>query len=108
MRRVLIIAAALAVAVAPAASLADPGHGKGGSKRHPHGIPPGQAKKYWSKGERLPPVYVSERRYYVTEPWRYDLGPAPYGYRYVLVDDRIYLAQTSTGLILDVISALLR
>ena len=105
MKRTLLAMAALAVAAAPAAALSDPGHGKG-HKGHPHGMPPGQAKKYWGKGERLPPVYITER-YYVSEPWRYDLRPAPYGYRYILVDDRIYLAQTSTGLILDVVNALL-
>ena len=104
MKRILMAAAAIAVLAAPAAALAD----KGGHKGHPHGMPPGQAKKYWGKGERLPSVYVTERRYYVTEPWRYDLRPAPYGYRYIIVDDRIYLAQTTTGLILDVISALTR
>jgi Ni/Co efflux regulator RcnB len=104
MKRMLMAAAAIAVLAAPAAALAD----KGGHKGHPHGMPPGQAKKYWGKGERLPPVYISERRYYVTEPWRYDLRPAPYGYRYIIVDDRIYLAQTTTGLILDVIDALTR
>jgi Ni/Co efflux regulator RcnB len=105
MKRMLMAAAAIAVLAAPAAALADKG---GGHKGHPHGMPPGQAKKYWGKGERLPPVYISERRYYVTEPWRYDLRPAPYGYRYIIVDDRIYLAQTTTGLILDVIDALTR
>ena len=108
MKRTLLAAAALALIAAPASTLADPGHGKSKAKGHPHGMPPGHAKKYWGKGERLPTVYVTERRYYVTEPWRYDLRPAPYGYRYILVDDRIYLAQTSTGLIAEVISALLR
>jgi len=108
MKRILMAAVAIAALAAPAATLADPGHGKGGKKAHPHSMPPGQAKKYWGKGEHLPTVYVTERRYYVTEPWRYDLRPAPYGYRYILVDDRIYLAQSTTGLILDVISALTR
>lgn len=107
MKTLLITAAtALAVAAAPAAGLAkEKGHGP--HKAHPHGMPPGQAKKVWSAGERLPATYISPR-YYVTEPWRYDLAPAPYGYRYVRVGDRIYLAQDETGLIRDVLTGLLR
>ena len=106
---VLTALAALAVAAAPAAHAGDKGHkGYKSHKGHPHGMPPGQAKKVWSQGERLPATYVQQSRYYVMEPWRYELAPAPYGYRYVRVGDQIYLAQTETGLIRDVVSALLR
>jgi hypothetical protein len=106
MKRLILAACALTLAGAPLSALADPGGGKGGPKGHPHGAPPGQMKKHWNKGERLPSVYITER-YYV-EPARYHLPPPPYGYRYVLVEDRIYVAQTTTGAILDVISALVR
>ena len=108
MKTLLITAAAaLAVAAAPAAGLAKNNKGHGPQKPHPHGMPPGQAKKVWSSGERLPATYFSPR-YYVTEPWRYDLAPAPYGYRYLRIGDRIYLAQDDTGLIRDVLTGLLR
>lgn len=115
----LIAAAALAVLAAPLAALADPppwaghGHGKAhdmppGLAKKPYGLPPGQAKKIWGQGERLPMAYVTERRYIVYAPYRYDLPPAPYGYRWVRVDDRFYLAQTETGLISQVIAGLIR
>jgi Ni/Co efflux regulator RcnB len=119
--RLILIAAAAAFAIAiPLAAQADPGHkGKGehwregpgwtppGLAKKPYGMPPGQAKKLWGRGEHLPRTYITER-YYVWEPWRYDLPPAPYGYRWIRVGDRFYLAQTETGLISQVISALLR
>ena len=118
MKLILIAAAAAFVLGAPLAAQADPGHGKGGNGRgdtvtppglakKPYGMPPGQAKKMWRQGERLPGVYITER-YYVVEPYRYHLPPAPYGYRWVRVDDDYYLAQTRTGLIAQVVSALLR
>ena len=122
MKAVIIgTAAAAALALSPAAAMAGDKHdgkhkGKGkhasyqnhdSGKGHPHGMPPGQAKKMWRQGERLPVTYITQR-YYVSEPARYRLAPAPYGYRYVRVDDQIYLAQTQTGLISSVVSALLQ
>ena len=115
MKRILIAATAAFVLAAPLAAQADPGHGKDkgdhgtppGLAKKPYGMPPGQAKKMWSRGERLPTVYITER-YYVVEPYRYHLPPAPYGYRWVRVDDQDYLAQTRTGLIAQGVSALLR
>jgi Ni/Co efflux regulator RcnB len=119
MRLVLIAAAAALALAAPLAAQADPGHGKGHGKgdqwreggppglaKKPYGMPPGQAKKMWRQGERLPPVYITQR-YYVAAPYRYQLAPAPYGYRWIRVGDQFYLAQTETGLISQVISALL-
>ena len=79
-----------------------------GLARKPHGMPPGQAKKRWAQGERLPNMYVTQQRYYVTEPSRSGLGPTPYGYRWVHVGDQYYLAQTDTGVISQIISALVR
>ena len=110
----------------PAAALADPGkgHGKGqhdgrgamessewvppGLAKKPHGMPPGQAKKMWRQGERLPSMYYTQQRYYVTNPSRYNLSPAPYGYRWIQVGDTYYLAQTETGLISQLIGTLVR
>ncbi|MEO8112866.1 MAG: RcnB family protein [Phenylobacterium sp.] len=70
-------------------------------------MPPGQAKKLWRQGERLPSSYISQR-YYVAEPSRHSLAPTPYGYRWVKVGDQYYLAQTQSGAISQVISALAR
>lgn len=122
MKTFLIAAAALGLAAplaVPAAALADPppwaGHGHGnphgeppGLAKKPYGMPPGQAKKLWRRGERLPMAYVTEERYVVVEPARYDLPPAPFGYRWVRVDDHYYLTQTETGLIAQAIAALVR
>ena len=124
MKRVLITAAAVLALSAPAAALAKDHPGKGhpdkghaaaqsgawtppGLAKKPHGMPPGQAKKMWSQGERLPTTYITQR-YYVADPSRYSLPPAPYGQRWVRVGDQYYLAQTETGLISQVVSALLR
>ncbi|MGZ5986430.1 MAG: RcnB family protein [Caulobacteraceae bacterium] len=69
------------------------------------GLPPGQAKKLWGKGEVLPRTYIAPT-YYVG-PVRYRLPPPPYGSRWVVVDGRAYLVRTETGLIMDVVSDLL-
>lgn len=121
--RLHLIAATAALGLAAAPALADPppwaGHGHGGGHGNPHGgppglakkpygMPPGQAKKLWGRGERLPMAYVTQQRYVVYDPYRYDLPPAPYGYRWVRVYDRFYLAQTETGLITQVIADLIR
>jgi Nickel/cobalt transporter regulator len=111
--KLIIALGALALAAAPMAALADhhgPGkaQGVGPGKPHPHGMPPGQAKKLWRQGERLPMSYVTQSSYYVANPSQYNLAAAPPGYRWVLVDGRYYLTQTRTGLIAQVISELLR
>ncbi len=67
-------------------------------------IPPGHAKKIWGKGEYLPREY---REAYFDNWDRYDLRPAPRGYRWVLVEDDVYLADVVTGLITDVVIDLL-
>ena len=101
----IVAAAALAFAAAPAA--ADPPHGMGGPKAHPHGMPPGQAKKMWRRGERLPVSYVAPR-YYLTDYARYDLPPPPPRYRYVYVEERVYLVDPTTRLVRDVLDVLIR
>lgn len=84
-------------------------HDRNGHHRgHPHGIPPGQAKKLWRQGQYIPRAYVTEREYYIVEPARYRLRPPPPGYRWVRVDGDVYLAQTETGLIAEVVRSLFR
>ena len=68
-------------------------------------IPPGQAKKLWKKGEYLPLDY---RTGHYFEDWRrYNLEPAPAGYRWVVVDRDAYLMQVTTGLVAEAIADLL-
>ena len=79
-----------------------------GLAKKPYGMPPGQAKKMWSQGDRLPNQYYSEQRYYVADPSRYNLRPAPYGSRWVQVGGNYYLTRSDTGIVSQVVSALLR
>jgi Ni/Co efflux regulator RcnB len=117
MKTLVILASLASLAVGPA--LADPGHGHGHDKGKghggppgladkPYGMPPGQAKKMWRKGERMPVTYYTRHEYYVVEPARYHLRYPPRGYRWVLVDGDAYLVRTEGGLIADVIVNLLR
>jgi Ni/Co efflux regulator RcnB len=78
-----------------------------GLARKPYGMPPGQAKKYYGVGERMPVSYVREPRYYVEEPRAYGLPHAPVGYRWILVDRDAYLVRSRSGVIRDVIRAVL-
>jgi Ni/Co efflux regulator RcnB len=54
----------------------------------------------WNRGAYLPQSY---RRYYVQDPYFYGVRPAPYGYRWVYVDNDLVLVSIATGLILDVL-----
>ena len=56
--------------------------------------------RQWSRGHYLPQSY---RRYYVDDPYFYGLRDAPYGYRWVYVDNDLVLVSIATGLILDVL-----
>ncbi|HEY0647460.1 RcnB family protein [Phenylobacterium sp.] len=78
-----------------------------GRKRHPHGMPPGQAKKLYGVGERMPTAYINDRQYIIYEPARYRLRTPPAGYRWVLYGEDAYLVRTETGLVSEVIRALL-
>lgn len=85
-----------------------PGHAKGHDL--PPGlakqgkVPPGHAKKMWQRGEHLPHEY----REYQFDDWaRYDLRPAPAGYRWVRVDDDAYLTEITTGLVAQAVIDLL-
>ena len=97
MKMSVLLFAAAALAFAPAAT-ADP------KKPHPHGGPPGQTKKMWRKGERLPSSYYSSTRYIIVEPARYRLAPPPRGFRWVLVDGDAYLVRSDTGLVADLVA----
>ncbi|MDP3869758.1 RcnB family protein [Phenylobacterium sp.] len=127
----LLAAAVATLALAPIAAHAEPGgHGQGHKKGHdkghqdyrhdnggawtppglakkPGGMPPGQYKKLYRQGQRLPLSYVKPSNY-VADPSAYQLRTAPAGYRWVQVDNQYYLAQTRTGLISEVVSALIR
>ncbi|WP_332768676.1 RcnB family protein [Phenylobacterium sp.] len=115
MKRLILFAAAAALLTAPAA-LADPGQGKGhGKDKHynsgppglsdkPYGMPPGQAKKMWRQGERLPRAYYVETRYVIVQPQRYRLAPPPPGYRWVLIEGDAYLVRRDNGLVAEVIA----
>ena len=109
MKTPMIAALTVALLAAPAAALAKghPGGVPPGLAKKPGQMPPGQYKKLYQRGERLPLSYMSSQ-YYITQPSRYDLPPAPYGYRWVMVEDNAYLANTQTGLIANVIASLLR
>ena len=101
----IVLAGALACA-APVEAKGPPGGVPPGLAKKPGQMPPGQYKKIYQKGERLPLTYL-QSRYFVSEPVRYHLDPAPPGYRWVLVEDNAYLANTQTGLITRVILDLL-
>lgn len=81
-----------------------------GLAKKPHSMPPGQAKKMhrYARGQHLPQTYYSNRTYYVTQPRAYNLRTAPPGYQWVRVGNDVYLTQTRTGLIADVIANLIR
>ncbi len=67
-------------------------------------LPPGQAKKRYLVGQRLPTTVVVQPLppVLVTR-----LGPAPAGYDYVVVDGDVVKLAVGTRLVVDAISALL-
>ena len=79
-----------------------------GLAKKPGAMPPGQYKKRfdYNVGARLPRNYYDNRNYYVTDYDRYNLRVAPPGYQWVRVGNDVYLAQTRTGLIAEVIADL--
>jgi len=113
MKGLMIVAAAVAaLSVTPA--LADNGKGKGhkdkgyngaAHKPHPHGMPPGQAKKLWTRGQYIPATYYNDNDYWI-DYRRYDLNAPPPGYRWVLVEDRGYLVNRQNGLVASVVANL--
>lgn len=103
---IAVAAAALAAGAATAQGRGPPGGAPPGLAKKPDQAPPGQAKKAYGRGERLPLTYL-QSRYYISEPSRYQLAPAPPGFRWVLVDEHAYLANAQTGMIAEVILNLL-
>ena len=81
-----------------------------GLAKKPGGMPPGQYKKTWDYdvGAHLPRDYYVNRNYYLNDYNRYDLRTPPPGYRWVRVGNDVYLAQTRTGLIAEVLADILR
>jgi len=67
--------------------------------------PPGHSKRYLI-GERMPVTYV-RREYVIYEPARYRLRPAPVGYSWVMYGGDAYLIGTETGLVAQVVRAIL-
>jgi surface antigen/Ni/Co efflux regulator RcnB len=113
MKRSLMLTAILC-AVTSTSALGDPGHGRGhdswddragppGLAKKPLGLPPGQAKKMWRMGQRIPRAYVVPE-HFVREPWRYQLARPRPGYRWVVVDRDAYLVQVASGVIAQVVA----
>jgi hypothetical protein len=74
------------------------------AKKHNGCLPPGQAKKRYVVGERLPTAVVIQPLppVLVTR-----LGPAPHGYEYAVVDGDVVKLAVGTRLVVDAITALL-
>jgi len=111
MKRALTLTAAVYLLAVPVA-FAAPGHGRGhggdadvppGLANKPYGLPPGQAKKMWRRGERIPNAYLVPQ-YFIVEPRVYHLVPPRPGYRWVVVERDAYLVQITSGMIADVIA----
>ena len=58
-------------------------------------------------GQQLPPAYIRDARYTVSEPGRYRLRYPGAGYRWVIVDGDAYLVRSKTGVVRDVVRAIL-
>ena len=102
MKRALLAVVALSVLAAPMAS-AGPWQGEPpGLAKKPYGLPPGQAKKMWRKGEKVPSAYLVPQ-YFIVEPRVYHLAPPRPGYRWIVVDGDAYLVATASGMIADII-----
>jgi len=83
-------------------AFADPEHGRDHDRWDgPHGLPPGQAKKMWRRGERIPHAYIGPE-YVVVEPRLYHLAPPRPGYRWIVVDGDAYLVEAATGMVAEI------
>jgi hypothetical protein len=74
------------------------------AKKHNGCLPPGQAKKRYVVGQRLPTTVVIQPLppVLVTR-----LGPVPHGYEYAVVDGDVVKLAVGTRLVVDAITALL-
>ncbi len=119
MKRILILAG-LAAFASTAPAHAKPGHGNHGyaqgygncppglAKKHNGCLPPGQAKKLYDVGQRLPYGYNGFTPY-GSIPYdlrnRYDLDD---DYRYIYRDDYLYQVDPTTLIVRQVLNAILR
>ena len=120
MKHILIIAGVAALASA-APAFAKPKHGNhqgnhasmghcppGLAKKHNGCLPPGQAKKLYNVGQRLPYGYNGYTAYNQI-PYdvrnRYNLDD---DYRYIYRDDYLYQVDPTTRIVQQVLSAILR
>ena len=128
MQRLLTAIAVLGL-LAPIAASAAPGHERGHERGHDHDqdrdqdrdndhdgrsgwagrhdLPPGQARKLWRRGERVPMFYVAPQ-YYIAEPRAYRLAGPPPGHRWIIVDGDAYLIQVASGMVAEVVTGLRR
>ncbi|WP_106638702.1 hypothetical protein [Allosphingosinicella vermicomposti] len=120
MRKAMMMAGLAALTISTATAAVAQGHGKGhGNHAYGHGkacppglakknngcLPPGQARKIYGQGDRLPSGY---RYVAVPERYRDRIGSYdPDRYRYYYDEDRIYVVDPTTRLITSVISLLL-
>ncbi len=80
-----------------------------GKPMHPHGMPPGQAKRMgagpqynWVKGSRVPPQYRTP--HYVVNDWRgHGLKAPPRGHQWVQYGADYMLVAIATGVIAQLI-----
>ena len=80
-----------------------------GAHGHPHGMPPGHAKRMgagpshnWYKGSRIPPQYRTHQ--YVVNDWRrHGLKAPPRGYHWVQNGSDYLLVAIATGVISQLI-----
>lgn len=74
-------------------------HGRWGADRYvrPHGY----HAHAWRRGDRLPPAYRASA-YVIPDVAVYHLRPAPRGYYWIRVDGNAVLASMATGAVLDV------
>jgi len=132
MKRISVAAAALAVGVMATAGVAnaDNGRHEGWKKPHHHKVVrkvvhravPTRVVRHvvvrrapvrtrtvyvYRTGQHLPRNYYVNRTYYV-QPTVYGLQAPPPGYEWVRVGNDVYLTQTSTGLIANVVANLIR
>jgi len=69
-------------------------------KKHNGCLPPGQAKKRWAIGRRLPRDVIF---YDLPPPLIVELGPPPPGYRYARIANDVLLLAIGTGMVVDAI-----
>lgn len=102
MKRLLTAAIALSLLTGTAA-MAQPDHrddrGAQGQGRDDHGQQ--QQHHNWSRGQRLPQTYYSDRSHYVDYRANHLRRP-PHGYQWVQADDNYALVALTTGLIASV------